>query len=113
MRARRNCIFIAIAVPLLILVFLVIRHIIDLGDQYSVGRYAYASWNKASFYNAQDPSSPSGVEVKDKIIVMATTAGEDPSWTSLLPSCVTPFFSFCQINQTDIIKLAKRNIHRR
>lgn len=73
-------------------VFLLIRHFLDLGDQYSAFTYFQTSLTRFLFRDS--PSSPHaiGVEADDKIIVMARTETDDTDWvTRELPSSVLPF----------------------
>lgn len=73
-------------------IFLLIRHFLDLGDQYSA--FTYFRTSIAQFLSHSPPEGPHaiGIEAEDKIIVMARMETEDTGWVARdLPSFVKPF----------------------
>ena len=73
--------------------FLLIRHFLDLVDQYSAFTYFQTSLIQFFFWSPPEPPHAIGVEADDKIIVMARTETEDTDWVAReLPSSVLPFY---------------------
>lgn len=73
--------------------FLLIRHFLDLGNQYSA--FTYFRTPLSQFLSRASPDAPHaiGIEADDKIIVMAKVETEDTDWVAReLPSSVLPFY---------------------
>ena len=74
----------------LLLGFLLARHFLDLGNQYSALTYVRTSLTKSWSYAPSDSLPAIGVKVEDKIVVMAKVESEDTDWVARqLPSFVT------------------------
>lgn len=77
-------------VIILVLLVLLTRHLLDLGNQYSAFVYFRTSIANSLFHTQSDYSPPSGVTADDKVVVMAKMESEDTEWVAReLPSFVT------------------------
>ncbi len=86
---------VGVSLVLILLLMLLTRHFLDLANQYSAFAYFRTSLSK-SFFHASPENPPTiGVEVDDKVIVMAKMESEDADWVAReLPSFVITPFSF-------------------
>lgn len=96
MKATKRLV-IGASVVLILLLVLLARHLLDLGNQYSAWAYFRTSLAN-SLFNAPSNYPPTiHVEVDDKVVVMAKMESEDTDWVAReLPSFVTTtplFFS--------------------
>ena len=74
---------------LLLLVVLLIRHLLDLGNQYSAFTYLRTSSANALFHGPSKAPPAIGSQVEDKVVVIAKIESEDTDWVpSELPSSV-------------------------
>ena len=97
------------SLSLLAVVVLLIRHLLDLGAQYSALTDVRNSTTKVLWQDAPNNPPAVSVEAEDKIIVMARTESQDTSWVaSGLASCAlrVPY----SILGTDFVQLAIRNL---
>lgn len=85
-----NRVVVGASVLLLLLLVLVTRHLLDLGNQYSAFTYFRSSLPE-SLSHAPSNSPPAvDVEAGDKVVVMAKMESEDTDWVAReLPSFVT------------------------
>ena len=74
---------------LTLLLVLLTRHLLDLGNQYSAFAYFQASFKKSLSYSPSNYPPAVGVEADDKIVVMAKVESEDTDWVAReVPSLV-------------------------
>ena len=98
---------------------LLIRHLLDLGNQYSAITYFQSSFKDTLSHAPSSNLSVVGVEDDDKVVVMAKLESENTDWVaSELPSLVVTFsLSFQAVfpyanTHLPVLWLAARNLHR-
>ena len=68
---------------------LLIRHVLDLGNQYSAFSYIQTSFKNSLFHTLFNDPPALAVEADDKVVVMAKLESEDTNWVAKeLPSSV-------------------------
>ena len=88
MKSSYRAAFIALGLVILLLVLLT-KHLVDLGNQYSASAYLQASLANTFFHTPPDSPPSVAIEAGDKIVVMAKMESEDTDWVSNeLPSFV-------------------------
>ena len=89
MKVAKRFLIVLVLFLLMPAVFL-IRHFLDLGDQYSALTYFRASVTQLFPHSSIGVSSDAGFRIGDKILVMARTESENTDWVVRdLPSVVT------------------------
>ena len=89
MKSSRKLVVSAAGVSILLVVLLV-RHLLDLGNQYSALTYARTSVAETLFHASSKAPPTIGSKVEDKVVVMAKMESEDTDWVALeLPSFVS------------------------
>lgn len=84
-----NRVVISVSVILILLIVLLTRHLLDLGNQYSAFTYFRASLVNSFSHAPSNYLPAAGVETGDKVVVMAKMESEDTNWvTRELPSFV-------------------------
>lgn len=80
---------------LILLIILLARHLLDLGNQYSAFTYFRTSLAKTFFQAPSNDPPAIGVEAGDKVVIMAKMETEDTNWVIReLPSFVTTHHIF-------------------
>lgn len=96
MKITQRGVLVAISHILLTPLVLLVRHFLDLGQQYSAFTYFQTSAAELLFHAPSRYPSPVGIQADDKIVAMARTENEDTDWVAReLPSLVAPFAEHC------------------
>lgn len=84
-----NRVIIGVSATLILLLVLLLRHLLNLGDQYSAFAYFRSSLAHSFSPTPFNEIHTAGTEAGDKVVVMAKMVSEDTSWvTRELPSSV-------------------------